>query len=345
MDRKRYALNRNQPRPWWLFLAWVWLALVPLLANGCETEQPRVYRVGILSGLDYFVEVTDGFKAGMAELGYLEGQHIIYDVCRTNFDEETYRQALQQFVADGVDLIVAFPTEAALEAKAATAGTGIPVIFALAFTEGVDLIESVPEPGGNITGVRYPGPDIVLKRFEIMHELQPQTRRIWVPYQRNYLTVANQLAVLSPVVEAAGITLIEIPAANAAELEANLTAQATTVEPGMDAILFLGEPLTVTADTFAVIARFAAQHRIPIGGHSIFMSADHYGAVFGVDVNGFAAGHRLASLADKIFHDTPAGTIRVLSAESQLQINYHVAEELGLTVPEGLLKEADEVVR
>ncbi|NJN66326.1 MAG: hypothetical protein HC884_06235 [Chloroflexaceae bacterium] len=343
MDRKRYAPNRNQPRPWWLLLAWVWLTLVPLLASGCELNQPKIYRVGILSGLEIFSATVDGFKAGMTELGYIEGQNIIYDVHQISFDQEAYQQILQHFVTDRVDLIVAITTKAALEAKAATAGTDIPVIFAIATIEGVGLVNSVREPGGNITGVRLPGPDLSLKRFEVMHELLPQARRIWIPYQRNYPTVADQLAALYPAAEATGITLLEVPATSAAELAADLAARATPDDPGMDAILFLGEPLNATEDAFAVIARFAAQHRVPIGGST--MSLDGYEAVFDVRINNFAAGQQVAFLADKILRGTAPGSIPVLSAESYLEINYRMTERLGLTVPGGLLKQADRIIR
>ena len=52
-----------------------------------------------------------------------------------------------------------------------------------------------------------------------------------------------------------------------------------------------------------------------------------------------------APLADKVLKGTPAGTIPVVSDESFLQINYTVAQKLGVEVPEGLLSQADEVIR
>ncbi|NJN66327.1 MAG: hypothetical protein HC884_06240 [Chloroflexaceae bacterium] len=343
MDHKRYVLNQNRPRPWRLLLAWAWLTLVPLLASGCGVEQPTVYRVGILSGHEPLAIIIDGFKAGMTELGYLEGQHITYDVQHTDVDREAYRQVLQKFVADEVDLIFVITTEAALEAKAATEGTGIPVVFAYATTERTGLVESVRQPGNNITGVRTPGPETALKRFEVMHELLPQARRIWIPYQRDYPSVPVQLALLTPAAEAAGITLLEAPATSAAELAADLAARATPDDPGMDAILFLGEPLNATEDAFAVIARFAAQHRVPMVGR--VKSADEYGGVLDVRIDTFVIGKQAAFLADKIFNGTPPGSLPVLSPDSYLQINYRMAEELGITVPEGLLKQADEIIR
>jgi putative ABC transport system substrate-binding protein len=240
-------------------------------------------------------------------------------------------------------LIFVFPTEASIEAKAATQGTDIPVLFDFALIEGMGLVESIREPGGNVTGVRYPGPDLALKRFEIMRELAPDATQIWIPYQRGYPIVEPQLEALYPVAEAAGVTLIEVPADNAADLEAKLAARANSAELGPEAILFVAEPLTVTADAFAVIGKFAAEREIPVGG--ALMSAGGYESVFGVNVNSLNSGKQAAPLADKILKGTQAGKIPVVSADSYFQMNYTAAQELGLNMDEGLLSQADEIIR
>jgi putative ABC transport system substrate-binding protein len=326
---------------WWTILVGI-IAFSPLL-GGCGAEKAKVYRVGVLSGLDFVAGITDGFRAGMAELGYVEGENIVYDVQKTNFDMAVYQSILQKFVADKVDLIFVFPTEASIEAKTAAQGTDIPVLFAFALTEGMGLIDSVREPGGNITGVRFPGPEVALRRFEIMRELVPEATRMLVPYQRGYPIVAPQLETVYPAAEAAGVTLIEVPADNGAELEADLQARAASGDIGVDAILLVAEPLTVTPDGFLPLGKFAAEHKIPIGG--ALMEAGGYGSIFGVNVDIIRVGEQAAPLADKILKGTPAGTIPVVSAENFLQINYRVAQELGVEVPEGLLAQADEVIR
>jgi putative ABC transport system substrate-binding protein len=326
------------------FVLLLFLLAAVLILSGCNAQaSPKVYRVGVLSGLDFVADITDGFKAKMTELGYVEGQNIIYDVQKTNFDMAAYKSILQKFVDDKVDLILVFPTEASLEAKIATQGTDIPVIFSFALIEGMGLVDNVREPGGNITGVRFPGPDIAVKRLEIMLELVPQAKRILIPYQKGYPIVVSQLEALQPVAEAVGVTLIELPAANAAELEAELQARANSGDIGLDAILFLAEPLAVTPDAFAVMGKFGAEHKIPVGGALI--SAGEYASVFGVNGRTIDIGRQAAPLADKIFKGIPAGTIPVVSAESFLQINYKEAQKLGITVPEGLLSQADEIIR
>lgn len=319
------------------------LGVLILFLGGCNLSKPKVYRVGILSGLNFIADITDGFKAGMAELGYVEGENIVYDVQQTDFDMAAYKTILGKFVEDQVDLILAFPTEASMEAKTAVQGTDIPVVFSFALIEGMGLVDSVREPGGNITGVRYPGPDIAIKRFEILQEIMPEAKRLWVPYQRDYPIVQPQLDVLYPVAAAAGVTLIEFPAENAAELAAELQARAQQADVGMDAIFFLAEPLTVTPENFVVIGRFAHEQGVPIGG--ALMSVEGYDSIFGVNVKSYDVGGQTAPLADKIFKGTPAGTIPVVSAELFVQINYKAALALGLTVPESILAQADEIIR
>ncbi|MEJ2627430.1 MAG: ABC transporter substrate binding protein, partial [bacterium] len=246
-------------------------------------------------------------------------------------------------IKDSSDLILTFPTEVSMAAKFATQGTGIPVIFAIANIEGTNLVESVVKPGGNITGVRYPGPDLVIKRFEFMHELAPETKRMWVPYQRDYPIISSQMEVLYPVAEAAGVTLIEFPADNAAEIQAELEARKKADNIDFDAIFFIPEPLSCTDDAFEVMGKFAYKHKIPIGG--VLMQVGKYGSIFGINVDVPKTGRQAAVLADKILKGTPAGTIPVVSSEGYLEINYKVAQELGVTVPEGLLNRADRIIR
>ena len=150
-----------------------------LIGCGKKTQEAKVYRVGILSGAETFVNIADGFKAKMAELGYVEGENIVYDLQKLNADPVGEKRVSEKFVQDKVDLIFAFPTDPALAAKAATQGTDIPVVFAMAGIEGNDLVESVTKPGGNVTGVRFPGPELTVKRFEFLHELVPHAKRVY----------------------------------------------------------------------------------------------------------------------------------------------------------------------
>ena len=203
------------------------LAILPLLIlEGCSEKAPQNYRVGILCGLEYIADAAEGFKEGMAALGYIEGKNIVYDFQKTNFQPDLEERILKTFVKEKVDLILTFPTEVSIMAKQVTQGTNIPVIFIIANIEGSDLVESIRHPGGHITGIRYPGPDLAVKRFDIMLALAPKAKRLWIPYQRGYPIVASQMDVLYQAAVPAGVELIEFPASNAGELQAELDARA-----------------------------------------------------------------------------------------------------------------------
>jgi putative ABC transport system substrate-binding protein len=279
----------------------------------------------------------------MTELGYVEGENIVYDLRYTNFEPEREREIIQSFVEQNVDLIVAFPTEAAMTAKAGAQGTGIPVVFAFANTEGTGLAESVRRPGGNTTGVRYPGPDVAVNRFEVMMELAPDAKRICIPYQDGYPIVPGQLEILREVSAERGVTLIEAPMDDAQDAAEFFGERSGRKDIGMDAVLFIAEPLAVTPDAFLVIAEFATRHKIPAGG-AIF-EVDGYRSVYGAHPSVVDSGIQAANQADKVLQGSPAGTIPVVSAENSLEIDFAAAETLDLEVPEGLLSRANRIIR
>jgi len=336
--------NNSQNRTRMGMTLLVGVIVISLLLGGCA-QKPKVYRVGVLSGLDAFAPAIDGLKNKMTELGYIEGKNIVYDVQKTNVDVNAYTKIVQKFVVDKVDLIYVFPTEASAVAKAATQGTNIPVVFVLSFTDvkGIDLINSVREPGGNITGVRFPSPDIASKRLEILLEMVPAAKQIWVPYLKDYPNVPGQLDVIRAQAQNAGVTLSEFAAGSPPELQAELDRRAASGNIGMDAILLIAEPLSITPDFFAVLGKFGYEHRIPIGGAP--MTVGDYGTVFGLLPDAKLTGGQAAILADKVLKGTRAGTIPVASSESYLQINMKAAQAMGVKVPDGLVKMANEVIR
>jgi putative ABC transport system substrate-binding protein len=330
--KKRVNLGR-------VLLVLSFFSMVGMLFTGCGEK--KVYRIGILSGIEFMAVVGEGFKEKMTELGYIEGENITYDVqTPVNYMEDIDRIS-KQFVEDKVDLIFCYPTEAALGAKKATAGTNIPVVFAVTNIEGSDLINSIREPGGNITGVRYPGPDLALKRFDIMQQLAPKAKTYWLPYHPDLPVCYPQLEALRPAAKSAGITIIESPLRDANEVEAFLKKRAE--KPDFDALFCIAEILTIDPDAFLVMNKYTTKHKIPMGG--VLMQVDGYSSVYGVNVKDSEAGTNGAILADKILKGTQAGTIPVISSESYFELNYKEAKKLGLDVSEGLLVQADRVIK
>ncbi len=47
--------------------------IIAIFLSGCSgTQETKKYKVGILIGLDFTAPIADGFKSGMAKLGYID---------------------------------------------------------------------------------------------------------------------------------------------------------------------------------------------------------------------------------------------------------------------------------
>jgi putative ABC transport system substrate-binding protein len=111
----------------------------------------------------------------------------------------------------------------------------------------------------------------------------------------------------------------------------------------MDAIILMPDTLNHCPDGWKLIRTFAAKHKIPICGS--FLYTVEQGALFGNANNLSMVGKLAAPLAKKVLNGMPAGTIPVVTPNQQLIINYKVAQEMGVEVPEGLLNMATQIIR
>jgi putative ABC transport system substrate-binding protein len=311
--------------------------------GSCTGKKEKVYHVGIVTDYAPFKIIADSFESGMAELGYIEGKNITYDIQIKNLDPDGQKMAVEKFIKDKADLIFTFPTEASVIAYKLAQGTGIPVLFAYCGVEGNIPIESVRHPGDNITGVRYPGPDNVVKHLELMLEIKPVTRRIWVTYNPNYPNTVVMLEALRKAVSSYNMELLEAPNLTVEEVKADLQQLEASGKVNIDAILLVPEGLSQSPDASKLIIEFGNKHNIPVGG-GIPFTLD-WGAVFCFLPDETETGKLAALSAHKIFTGIPAGTIPLVTPENYLWLNYKAIQALGLTASEGLLRQAKEIVR
>jgi putative ABC transport system substrate-binding protein len=320
------------------------LIIICLFLSSCgEKEEEKVYQVGVLwTGGEFLGDILDSFKEKMTELGYIEDKNIVYDVYMAPLPVGN-EQVVQKYVDEKVDMIFSFATEAAIEAKAVAAESGIPVVFTCTFIEGTGLVESVSNPGGNITGVRYPTTESAAGRLEFLHEVAPQAKRILVPYLKDYPTTSPQIEAIRPLALEMGLTLIDGPFATPQEVKDYIDELAASDDIGMDAILMLAEPFSVTPEVTDVVYKFADEHKLPISSFMVLKEA--YGPIIGFHPTNTNMGSLAAIQADKVLKGIPAGTLPVFTSDNDLRINYKLTQKLGLNVSEGLLSRADKIIR
>src|SRR5262252_8303826 len=166
------------------------------------------------------------FAQRLRELGWIEDRTIKIDLRWAEGRNDRSAEIATDFVRQKVDVIVTYGSEHIQIAKEAT--STIPIVALMGDPVGSGLVASLAHPGGNLTGLSGQNADLNGKRFELLHEIVPNLRRLAVLFNGNNL--AYGLEVL------------------AAEIRSgdDIAPTFATIATNADALLVVGEPLTFT---------------------------------------------------------------------------------------------------
>src|SRR5262249_31134461 len=159
------------------------LMLAGLLLMACGGTTPaKTSTIGVVNYVPALEPVLTGFKARMAELGYVEGQNITYIYHGVLApDPQVLEREVRRFLEQHVNLVLTLGTRPALVAKQVLAGTAIPVVFAPVINPvGEGIVDNLSRPGGNATGVQ--DGDTLPKALEWLHKIAPQATKVYVLY-------------------------------------------------------------------------------------------------------------------------------------------------------------------
>lgn len=298
-----------------------------------------MYDVGIFSGAAIFDPMIDSFKQQMTSLGHEEGKNITYHIEKTNADPVASKAAIQSLIAKNIDALFVFPTEAALIAKAEAKGS-IPIVFA-GDPEGTTLIESIRNPGENLTGVRFGGSDTTDKRLELLAEIG--RKKIYVPYQDGYPTSKTTMDRLRLTAQRLNVELVELAAKTPQDIVADMERLDKANDVGIDAILITPNPLVTVPPVWVPMTSFAEKNRLPIaGGPRVQITS---GAAFTLFSDSEDVGKLAADQANKILGGLSAGSLPVATPLFKLRINHSQAQKIGLDLEESFFSKADEILR
>src|SRR5919108_805673 len=128
------------------------LAIVLLAMNGRADaqQQKKAPRIGFLLAAN-LSSLTEAFRQGLHELGYVEGKNIVIEYRHAEGKLERLPELASELVRLKVDIIVVGGTTATAAAKQATSTIPI-VVGAAGDLVGGGLVASLARPGGNVTG-------------------------------------------------------------------------------------------------------------------------------------------------------------------------------------------------
>ena len=313
--------------------------LIGLLAACARPEEspPRV--VVVLSG-DARLDRLNGLQAGLGDLGYVDGENITLEIHNANNDRELLAQLVDEAVASQPDLVVVLGGIEAEQAKNATSGSELPVVFVCADSSVQrGLVNSLERSGNNLTGIDSNYTGLIPKRLETFTRLLPDARRVLVYYME---TISAGVRGAEAAEEAGRQLRLEIHLVPLQTID-ELGPLADGLQPGDADAIFLVPSAPIVNALPDVLAPAALRAGIPI--FSLDRDLVTRGVLAAQGPGLYETGRQGARLVDKVLRGTPPGDIPIeLPAQVELVVNLDTAERLSITIPDEVLALATEVI-
>jgi putative ABC transport system substrate-binding protein len=314
-----------------------WAMAFPWAAMARRSAMPVI---GYLSGAsrNESEDRLAAFRRGLAQAGYSEGRNVVIEFRWADGDYSRLAAMAAELVRQPVSLLVASGgPRAAQAAKAAT--STLPIVF----IHGADpmklgLVASLNRPGGNATGIIFLTVDLMPKRFELLRELLPKSKRVALMVNPNTAFAEDQVMGAEAAARASGTRLLVVRAGSEREIDTAFTmlakAKPDALLIGTDALFGTRHRQFIAQAARQALPAFYEQRNAVVDGGLMsygpsIPEAYVQTGVYAGRVLGGARPQELPVLQPTTF---------------ELVINGHTAQALGLTIPQSLRLRADEVI-
>lgn len=273
----------------------------------------------------------EGFLQGLEEAGLVEGTDYTIDYQNASFDDNMAIQIAQAFSAEDAALMVGIATPAATACYAAAEDKDIPVVFT-AITDPV----GAKLDSGNITGTSDVLP--VQGQLELIRAIQPEADTIGIVYTTSEANSVYSIGVYEELAADYGFTIEAIGVTAQSEVT---QAVDTLISQGVDCLSNLTDNNVV--GVLGSILEKTNEAGIPVYGSEIEQM--ELGCVAGAGLDYVQLGIQTGKMAAQILtgeatcEDLPYETIENYG----LYVNSNALAAMGLTLPEDVAQNAEEV--
>jgi putative tryptophan/tyrosine transport system substrate-binding protein len=311
----------------------------PFLAQAQQSKQIR--RIGVLMNVaadsqDAPVRIA-ALAQGLAGRGWTIGGNVEVDYRWYAGDADASRKYAEELIALKPDVFLATGTLAAT-ALQRIAGPA-PVVFILvADPVGAGLVDSLAQPGSNLTGFMNFEYGASTKWLDLLKQLAPDIKRAAVLRDRANPAGTAQFGAMQTAASSLGVELNAINVRDASEIERGIAAIARSANAGL--IVTASASAGVNRD---LIVQLAARHKLPAVYSNRFEVTG--GGLLSYGLDRADQYRRAADYIDRILNgEKPANLPVQAPTKYELVINLKTAKLLGLAVPPNLLAIADEVI-
>jgi putative ABC transport system substrate-binding protein len=310
-----------------------------ILAAGAQPLPAKLRRIGFIVGGKASPDESpySGFAQGMREHGYTEGKDFVIEWSSGEGRYDRFFAAAQELVQQNVDVIVLSTMAAIRPVQQAT--QTVPIVMAYSTDPvGIGFVDSLSNPGGNVTGLAGLSDRISPKQIELMLQVLPNLSRIGAlgnPDNPNYEPILRSTEMAARTV---GVAVSPMPARSMDELE---IAFAKLAEPRGQAVKVFPDGLYFSQR--AHIADLALRYGLP----SIWVQREcaQAGGLMSYGESLKDLFRRAAGFVDKILKGAHPRDLPIeQSTKFELVINLRTAHLIGIDIPPTLFALADEVI-
>ncbi|WIW44625.1 ABC transporter substrate-binding protein [Bradyrhizobium sp. 62B] len=311
------------------------LTMWPLEGQAQKSE--RIWRLGYIGTGGLGNQLWEEFTQKLDALGYVAGKNII--VTRSVVPPETkaIEVALTKLHPE-IDILVIWGTVGGVVAKRLS--QNIPVVFlSVGAPVDIGLVQSLPHPGGNMTGVSFEAAiDTYAKRLQMLKEVVPALKRIAVLAAQGDPNVTFAMRSLEQAASGMHLEMTTTYVTAGDDLPAAFEEIRQRKIEGLIVIAGL-----LTSNNSRAIAELSLAYRLP-SCHG-FREAVVAGGLISLGPDLFAIAKQGAVYVDRIIRGAKPADLPVEQPDRyEIYINLKTAKALGLEIPAHLLARADKVV-
>lgn len=312
--------------------------------NRQQAREEKIYHIGILVRGSFYEPAVVSYKRKLAELGYVEGKNIMYDVRLVNAKEEL-PAAISDFIKNAVDLIHTYSTPATQAAFTATKDLQkpIPIVFgSVGDPIAAGLVKDVQRPGTNVTGVVSLSTELTAKRLDLLKQINPKIKRVALPHtaeDAGDVAANKSVEIAKETAKKLGIELVFFPIHKNEENKSNAE---KILKNNVDGMILPGDSLILGA--VDLYAKQAIKERIPFAAFDV--SNVQKGALVGFGPDYAISGEQAAGITHKILRGGKPEEIPVeVPKKLLLIVNTATAEKIGLALDSNFVRSADVVIK